>query len=95
MSVTHTQSLPMSFSEVFKLTENIKVSQLMEAGCKTLHSEIRKLMDSVWSKEELPQQWKKCVISVYRMSITADCSNYQGIVLLSTTYKSPNIFSRG
>jgi hypothetical protein len=25
------------------------------------------------------------------MSVTADCSNYQGIVLLSTTYKSPKI----
>lgn len=62
-------------------------SQLMEAGCETLHSEIHKLMDSIWSKEELPQQWKECVISVYRMSVTADCSNYQGIVLLLTMYK--------
>jgi len=30
------------------------LSQLMEARCETLHSEIHKLMDSVWSKEELP-----------------------------------------
>lgn len=30
------------------------LSQLMEAGYETLHSEIHKLMGSVWSKEELP-----------------------------------------
>jgi hypothetical protein len=71
------------------------LSQLMEAGCETLHSEIHKLMDSVWSKEELCQLWKECVISVYRMSVTADCINYQGTVLFSTTYKSPNVLSLG
>jgi hypothetical protein len=33
-------------------------AKLIKAGGETLCSEVRKLICSVWNKEELPQQWK-------------------------------------
>jgi hypothetical protein len=40
-------------------TDEIQV-ELSQAG-ETLHSEIHKLINSVWNKEELPQQYKESV----------------------------------
>jgi hypothetical protein len=34
------------------------LAELIQAGGETLQSEIHKLIDSIWSKEELPDQWK-------------------------------------
>jgi hypothetical protein len=31
------------------------------AGGETLHSEIHNLINSIWNKEELPQQWKESI----------------------------------
>jgi len=31
---------------------------LMKAGGRTIHSEIHKLTNSIWNKEELPEQWQ-------------------------------------
>jgi hypothetical protein len=36
--------------------------ELIQAGGDTLGSEIHKLINSVWSKEELPQQWKDIIL---------------------------------
>jgi hypothetical protein len=37
----------------------------------------------------LPQQWKECItVPVYKKGDKTDCSNYRGISLLSTSYKS-------
>jgi hypothetical protein len=33
-------------------------AELIQAGGAPLQSEIHKLINSVWSKEELPDQWK-------------------------------------
>jgi hypothetical protein len=33
-------------------------AELIKAGGKTIRSEIHKLINSVWNKEELPEQWK-------------------------------------
>jgi hypothetical protein len=42
----------------------------------------------IWSKEELPHQWKEStVIPIHKKGDKTDCSNYQGISLLSTSYK--------
>jgi hypothetical protein len=42
----------------------------------------------VWNKEELPKQWKKSVIvPIYKKDEKSDCSNYRGILLLSTANK--------
>jgi hypothetical protein len=37
-------------------------AELIQAGGGTLRSEIRKLINSVWNKEELPDLWKESVI---------------------------------
>jgi hypothetical protein len=50
----------------------------------------------IWNKKELPHQWKESiVVPVHRKGDKADCSNYRGISLLSTSYKMlSNILSR-
>jgi hypothetical protein len=49
---------------------------------------IHKLINSVWHKEELPDQWKKFT----KKGDKTDCNNYRDISLLSTSYKIlPNI----
>jgi hypothetical protein len=37
-------------------------AELIKAGGRTFWSEIHKLFKSIWSKEELPKQWKESVI---------------------------------
>jgi hypothetical protein len=34
-------------------------ADVIQAGGNTLYSEIHKLINSIWNKEELPQQWKE------------------------------------
>jgi hypothetical protein len=31
-------------------------AELIKAGCGTIHSEIHRLINSIWNKEELPKQ---------------------------------------
>jgi len=51
-------------------------AELMKAGGRTIHSEIQNLMNSIWNKEELPQQWQESItVSIYK-SAKKDCSNY-------------------
>jgi hypothetical protein len=53
-----------------------------------LLSAIHKLINSIWNKEELPDQWKRSVIvPIHKKGDKTDCSNYRGISLLSTSYK--------
>ena len=37
-------------------------TELITAGGRTIHSEIHKLINSIWSKEELPEEWKESII---------------------------------
>jgi hypothetical protein len=37
-------------------------AELIQAGGNTLCSEIQKLINSIWNKEELPQQWKESIV---------------------------------
>jgi hypothetical protein len=61
---------------------------LIQAGGKKLRSEIHKLINSIWNKEELPNQWKEFISEpFYEKGDKTDCSNYRGISLLSTSYK--------
>jgi hypothetical protein len=50
-------------------------------------SAIHKLINSVWNKEELPDQWKS--LSLYRSQKgdKTNCNIYRGISLQSTSYK--------
>jgi hypothetical protein len=63
-------------------------AQLIQAGGEMLLSAIHKLINSIWNKEELPDQWmESIIISIHRKSDKTDCNNYRGISLLSTSYK--------
>jgi hypothetical protein len=35
---------------------------LIKAGDKTIRSETHKLINSIWNKEELPEQWEESII---------------------------------
>jgi hypothetical protein len=60
---------------------------MIQAGHETLQSEIHKLINSVWNKEELPDPCKESiVVPVYKKDDKAACINYNGISLLSTSY---------
>jgi hypothetical protein len=60
----------------------------MITGGETLRSEIHKLINSIWNKEELPDHWKESIIvPIYKKGDKTDCSNYCKISLLSTSYK--------
>jgi hypothetical protein len=53
-----------------------------------LLSAIHELINSIWNKEELPDQWKESIIlPIHKKSDKTECNNYRGILLLSTSYK--------
>jgi hypothetical protein len=61
---------------------------LIQAGGNILCLEIQKLINYIWNREELPQQWKEYVIiPIYKKGDKTYHSNYKGISLLLTTYK--------
>jgi hypothetical protein len=63
-------------------------TELIQAGREILHSEIHKLIKLICNKEELPHQWKESiVVPTHKKGDKTDCNNYQGISLLSTSYK--------
>jgi hypothetical protein len=38
------------------------LAEEIQAGGEALHSEVNNLTNSIWSVEELPQQWKESII---------------------------------
>jgi hypothetical protein len=62
-------------------------AELIQAGGETLRSKIHKLINSIWNKEKLPDQWKESIIvPVNKKGDKTECSNYCGISLLSASY---------
>jgi hypothetical protein len=68
-------------------------AELIQAGGEILLSAIHKLINSVWNKEELPDQWKESIIvPIHKKGDKTDCNNYRGTSLILTSYKIiPNI----
>jgi hypothetical protein len=59
------------------------LAEFLQVAGNTLHPEIHEFINSIWSKEELPQQWKESIITpIYEKGNKTDCSNYRGILLL-------------
>jgi hypothetical protein len=59
--------------------------ELIKAGS-SICSEIHKLHNSIWNKEELSQQWNHSIIvPIYEKGDKTGCSNYRGLSL--STYK--------
>jgi hypothetical protein len=62
------------------------MAELLQAGGGTLVSAIHKHITSIWNMEELPDQWKKCIITpIHKKSDKTNCNNYCGISLVSTS----------
>ena len=54
--------------------------EMINAGGRTIRTDIHKGLTSFWNKEELPEKWKESIIvPVYRKGDKTDCSNYRGI----------------
>jgi hypothetical protein len=54
----------------------------------TLHSEIHKLISSIWNKEKFPHRWKEPItVPIYKKDDKTHCSDYRQISLLPTTNK--------
>jgi hypothetical protein len=63
-------------------------AELIKARGSTIFSDIHKLINSIWNKEKLHEQWKESnIVPIYKKGDKTDCSNYRGISLLSITYK--------
>jgi hypothetical protein len=61
------------------------LAEPIQAGSEILLSAIHKLVNSVWNKEELPDQRKESIIvPVHKRADKTDCNNYRGMSLLST-----------
>jgi hypothetical protein len=76
----------MAIAKLKKYSEEIP-AELIQAGVEILLSAIHKLINSVWNKEKLPDQWKASItVPIHKKGDKADCNNYHGISLLSTSY---------
>jgi hypothetical protein len=50
-------------------------AELIQAGGETLVSVIHKLINSIWNKEELPDQWKESIIvPIHKKGYKTDCN---------------------
>jgi hypothetical protein len=55
-------------------------SEQIQAEEEILRSEIHQPINSIWSREELPEHWKETLIlPIYKKGDETDCSNYRGL----------------
>ena len=60
---------------------------MIKLGGKTNRSVIHKVINSVWKKKELPEEWKEAIIvSVYNKGDKTDCNNCRGFSFWRTKY---------
>ena len=61
-------------------------SELIKAGCRTIRSEVHKLICSIWNKEELPEEWKEsAIVPIYRKG-DKQIVVIKSLSILSATY---------
>ena len=55
-------------------------AEKIEEGDRKIRSEVHKLTNSVWDKEELPEEWKESfIVPICKKAYKTDCSNYRDI----------------
>jgi hypothetical protein len=63
------------------------LAELIQAGSEILLSVVHKLINSIWNKEELPDQWKESItVPIYKVGDKTGCNNYCGKSPISTSY---------
>jgi len=65
-------------------TDQIPIGLIKEGGRK-IRYDIHKIINSIWNKEELPDE--SIIVPIYKKEDKTDCSNCRGISVLPTTYK--------
>ena len=63
------------------------LAKLIKAGGRRICSEIHKLINTIWNKEELYGEWKKSIIVPIYKGDNTDSSNYRGISLCQLSTK--------
>jgi hypothetical protein len=59
---------------------------VIQEGGEILRSNIHKLINSIWNKEELPDQWKEFfIVPIYKKGDKIDCTNYRRSSVLSAS----------
>jgi hypothetical protein len=53
-------------------SSNQMPAELIQAGGETLQSEIHKLFNSIWNKQDLPDQWKFIIVPIYKKGNKTD-----------------------
>jgi hypothetical protein len=52
-------------------------AELLKAVGRTIRSDIHKLVNSIWNKEGLPDEWKESItVPIYKKGDKTDCNNY-------------------
>ena len=63
-------------------------AELIKEGGRACRSKIHILLNSIWNKEKLPEEWKESIIvPIYKKGGKRDCSNYRGLSILSLRTK--------
>ena len=54
-------------------------AELIKFGGKTSRSVIHKVINCIWKRKELPEEWKESIIvSIYKKGDKTDCNNCRG-----------------